>query len=180
PDGLAFLHANVLSGDGADPNADLEHVARTVATVAWSDLASAFSLWSHRMVLEYLAQGERAALARWGDALLGTRTLGSTALAGPIAHHLGQSRLALEGTRDRGSLLVGGKIRWASNLFTPDFVLVSAAVVNGALVTFVAHGGAPGLRVDPYPSLVALQATGSSSVRLESARIAPEATLSDA
>jgi alkylation response protein AidB-like acyl-CoA dehydrogenase len=178
-DGIAFVQDDILAGERDDPNADLERVARTIATVAWSDVASAFSIWSHRMVLEYLARGERAPLERWGDALLDVELLGSTALSGPIAHHLGQSRVALTGSRDGAALVLRGKVRWASNLFVPEFVLVSAAVVDGELVTFVIDGAASGLVVDPYPTLVALQATGSSSLGFDAVRVAEDAIVSE-
>ncbi|HEV8535373.1 MAG TPA: acyl-CoA dehydrogenase [Candidatus Limnocylindria bacterium] len=175
-EGIAFLHDGLIPCDATEPNAELERVARTVATVAWSDLASAFSLWSHRMVLEYLAGGAHRDRV---DRLLAVRALGSTALAGPMAHHLGQTRLALAGASEDGGLVVDGRIRWASNLFAPDFVLVSAAVVDGALVPFVTDGAAPGLAVDPYPELVALQATGSSSLRLERVPVPSDQVLAE-
>jgi hypothetical protein len=58
-EGLAFLSRQVLPPPppaGERPNADLRRVAGTIATLAWSDMSTAFSLWCHRMVLEYVGQ----------------------------------------------------------------------------------------------------------------------------
>src|SRR5919109_2549573 len=57
-EGLAFLSRQVLPPPpaGERPNGDLRRVAGTIATLAWSDMSTAFSLWCHRMVLEYVGQ----------------------------------------------------------------------------------------------------------------------------
>jgi alkylation response protein AidB-like acyl-CoA dehydrogenase len=70
-------------------------------------------------------------------------------------------------------LIIDGRLRWASNLFPPDCVLVTAAAhADGGRPVLVAiPGDAAGLHVDAYPSILALGATGSSSVRLETVRV---------
>ena len=182
-EGLAFVHDRVLAGDAREPNGDLARVATAIATVAWSDLASAFSLWCHRMVLEYLS------LARAGTAprevaltaLLRVQRLGSTGLAAAMAHHVSGAPLPIEARREGGALLLDGRVRWASNLFADGFVLVTAArdAGGGPPLIVALAAGAPGLRIDPYPDLLALQATASSSLVLEAVRVEADAIVSE-
>ena len=181
--GLAFVHEHVLAGHAREPNSDLARVAAAIATVAWSDVASAFSLWCHRMVLEYLS------LARPGTpprevalpALLRVRLCGSTGLAAAMAHHVSGTPLPIEARRESGALLLDGRVRWASNLFADGFVLVTAArdAGGGPPLIVALRAGSPGLRVDPYPQLLALQATASSSLVLEAVRADDDAIVSD-
>ena len=180
---LAFVHDRVLAGEEREPNGDLARVAAAIATVAWSDLASAFSLWCHRMVLEYLS------LARAGTAprevalpaLLLVQQCGSTGLAAAMAHHVSGTPLPIEARRERGALLLDGRVRWASNLFANGFVLVTAArdAAGGPPLIVALAAGAPGLRIDPYPELLALQATASSSLVLETVRVADDEIVSE-
>lgn len=182
-DGLALVHDRVLARDEREPNRDLARVAAAIATVAWSDLASAFSLWCHRMVLEYLSLARpgtpprEVALAK----LLRGELCGSTGLAAAMAHHVSGAPLPIDARRDDGALLLDGRVRWASNLFPDGFVLVTAArdVDGGPPLIVALEAGSPGLRVDPCPELLALQGTQSSSLVLEAVRVGREAVVSD-
>lgn len=180
--GLRFVHGRSLGGDERDPNADLVHVAETIATVAWSDLATAFSLWCHRMVLEYLPLAPAASPSRREllPSLLRLDRFGSTGLASAMGHLLTGAPLPIAARRDDGAVVLDGKVRWASNLFAPDFVVVTASTGADGGPPFVVAlpADTPGLRVEPYPALLALQATASSSIALEGARVAPDRVLS--
>ncbi len=183
-EGLAFLNAGVLAIAEKDgqPNADLGRVAETIATVAYSDMSSAFSLWCHRMVMEYLSWAPAGSLPRATALPRLTRTelLGSTALASAMANYLGQAPLPIVAQREGESVVLNGRVSWASNLFPPDFLMVTAASVNDDRRFIVAiPGDAAGLCVDPYPRLLALQATGSSSVMLRDVRLGLEWIVTD-
>ena len=184
-EGIAFLQERLLNngdadvrGDGPGPNANLAHVAQVIATVAWSDMSSAFSLWCQRMVLEYLSRAPADSVLRTEvmPQLLRTTLLGSTALAAAVAHYISQAPLPVVGRREQDEIVLNGRIHWASNLFQPDFVLVTAvASADGHRPMIVAvPGNAEGICVDPYPKLLALQATRSSSLTLTDVRISPE------
>lgn len=184
-EGLAYLHECVFTAprNGESPNADLQRVIEVVATVAWSDLSSAFSLWCHRMVLEYLAYAPPGSVLREEvlPRLLRCELLGTTALAPAMAHFVSGAPLPITARVENGAFLLQGRVNWASNLFPPSFLMVTAAAVEGmerALIVAV-PGDTPGLQLDPYPRLLALQATGSSSVRLEGVRLAPEWLITD-
>lgn len=181
--GLAFVHERVLTDPPADDGRDLPRVAATIATVAWSDLATAFSLWCHRMVIEYLSLAPAASSARRElfPSLLRLERLGSTGLAAAMAHVTSGAPLPIAARRDGAGLsrdgdaglVLDGKVRWASNLFTPDFVLVTASAgpAGDPPLVVALPGDTPRLRVEPYPALVALQATASSSITLSGVRV---------
>lgn len=172
---LTFLHQHVLRDEASEPDRDLRRVAATIATAAWSDLATAFSLWCHRMVLEYLVLGRPELPPRHDllPALLRLERIGSTGLAPAMAFVVAGTPLPLSARREGEALVLDGKIRWASNLFQPEFVIVTAAEAGPGTPPLVVAvtGGLDGLRVEPYPELVALQATASSSISLDGARV---------
>jgi alkylation response protein AidB-like acyl-CoA dehydrogenase len=178
---LAFLGERVLEGsaDGTDgPNARLGRVAGAIATAAWSDMSVAFTLWCHRMVLEYLWCAP-AASGLCTDVLprvARTEVLGSTALAAAMAHHVAGTPLPITWRPEGRALVLAGRVSWASNLFPPHFVMVTAAAHadDGRVLIVALPGDAPGLSIDPYPRLLALQATGSSSVALRDVRAREE------
>jgi alkylation response protein AidB-like acyl-CoA dehydrogenase len=179
-EGLRYLHEHVFAipADGESPNADLGRVIEVMATVAWSDLSSAFSLWCHRMVLEYLSYAPPGSFLRDEvlPKVLRCELLGTTALAPAMAYFVNQAPLPITARPVDGALVLKGRVNWASNLFPPDFLMVTAAAEEKsecALIVAV-PGSAHGIRVDPYPRLLALQATGSSSLQLEEVEIGPE------
>lgn len=149
--------------------ADLPTVVAVVARVARHDLASAFSAWAHRMAIEYLAAApESEAASCWGADLRAGRRLGATAMAAGTAHVLAGSPLPVAAERSNGRLVLRGRVPWASNLL-PPFVVVTAAVsdATGGAIVVALTDDAPGLRIEPYPDLLALGATGSSSIVLD-------------
>jgi alkylation response protein AidB-like acyl-CoA dehydrogenase len=177
---LAFLSARVL-GDAEDasrPLARLALVASTIATAAWSDMSVAFTLWCHRMVMEYLrcAPANSALRTAVLPQVARTDMLGSTALAAAMAHSVAGTPLPITWRREGTALVLDGRVRWASNLFPPSFVMVTAAahIHDGRVLIAALPGDAEGLSIDPYPRLLALQATGSSSVVLRGVRVAED------
>lgn len=166
---LRWFHA--VGGPLAQtPAAAVGDVARVIATTAWLDLSVAFSLWSHRMVLAYLSAAGAAPDVQ--SALARGELIGSTALASGMAHHVTGAPLPITGRREGGDLVLDGRVRWASNLFESGFVLITAAQIEGEGPSVVAlRGGTPGLGVDPFPALLALGATASSSLRVSGVRV---------
>lgn len=177
-EGLAWLSATVLETAAGEkgPNHDLDRVSRVIATAAWSDLATAFSLWCHRMVLEYLAQTPDGSALRTVvlPRLVRTELIGSTALAAAMsAAVMGTPLPVVAETRD-GQFSVRGSVAWASNLFTPDFVLVTAAAtVDGPMVVALS-GEERAIAIKPPARLLALDATCSSSLTLHDVAVAED------
>ncbi|HWP62308.1 MAG TPA: acyl-CoA dehydrogenase family protein [Candidatus Binatia bacterium] len=178
--------------------ADLADAVAIVARVARHDLASAFSAWAHRSVVEYLeaaaegvaagegiAAGEAWAAAdptvvgRWLDELRTGRRLGATAMAAGTAHVLAGTPLPVSATRVDGHLELRGRVPWASNLLPPFLVVTAVARGDGAAGAIVVAlpSEVANVRVDPYPDLLALNATGSSSLRLDGVPVTEERVL---
>ena len=174
-DGLAELGRRGLA------EADLSASIELVASVARSDMATAFSTWAHRMVIEYLTLSPSGSSARAVlPDLASAQTIGATALAAGTAHVLAGVELPITFTQEGDDIVLDGRIAWASNLIAP-FIVVTAAVdaadPSRAIVVAI-PGDSEGLLVAPFPELLALQATGSSFVKIESVRVPTSAIVS--
>jgi alkylation response protein AidB-like acyl-CoA dehydrogenase len=184
-EGLTFLQRNLLErAAGAEgPNADLECVAETISCAASADMSTAFSLWCQRMVAEYLAQAPAGSALRTHllPRVLRAEVLGATALAAAMAHHVGGAPLSVTWRRDGEWIVLDGRVSWASNLHPDGFVMVTAAAHadDGREILVAIPGETPGLEVAPYPHLLALQATWSSSAALRGVRLRPEQVVSE-
>jgi alkylation response protein AidB-like acyl-CoA dehydrogenase len=178
-DGIAFLSRQVLPPPlaGEHPNADLRRVAGTIAAIAWSDMSTAFSLWCHRMVLEYVGQAPAGSppLDEVRRRLRNVDWLGSTALAPAMAHYVSGAPLPLTWRREGGRIVLNGRVPWASNLFRPDFFQVAAAAhtETGEVIVVGMPGEVAGPCVDAYPALLALQSTASASLTYRDVRLDP-------
>jgi alkylation response protein AidB-like acyl-CoA dehydrogenase len=155
---------------------DAESTARALATLATVDMTVAFSVWAHTMVLIYLREAENpSSFAAWTKHLEGAELAGATALAAAMTCHVSGAPLPIRGVAVDGHLELSGRIAWASNLYRPHFVLVTAADVEGVGRRVVAlRGKDAAIDIAPFPSLVDLQATASSSIQLNAARVHPE------
>jgi alkylation response protein AidB-like acyl-CoA dehydrogenase len=164
------------------PGADLIESIRLVRHVARSDMATAFSAWAHRMVIEYISLSPEDCSARAALPALSTAdTLGATALAAGTVHVLAGAELPITSREDGDEIVLDGRIAWASNLIPPFLVVTAAAFVDDPSRTVVVAipDGTAGLNVAPYPELLALQATGSSFVKIEGVRVPRSAIISE-
>lgn len=179
--GLTRLGDAGLLDLGAPSNEDgrLGDMARLVSGIAERSLASAFTLWAHRMVIEYLLlASEPGDRSRELDDLRSGRLPGATAMASALGHLLGHGDLGVHFRRTGDGIRLDGRIRWASNLFPDGFLLVTAAVGDdGEHVVVAVPSDRPGVRVDPSPELLALDGTASSSVTLDDVAIDPHLVL---
>ena len=174
---LRWAHSSVgpLHGVPADATA---RVAKIIATSAWLDMGFAFCTWSHRMVLEYLAAADdpkrhRATRERLESAEL----IGTTALAAAIAHHVTGAPLPITAQRQANNLSLDGRVRWASNLYENDYLVITVADCGGHPCVVSIPAGTPGLTVDPFPELIELQPTRSSSLRMTKVALTDEAVV---
>jgi alkylation response protein AidB-like acyl-CoA dehydrogenase len=158
------------------PRSGAEATARALATLATVDMTVAFSVWAHTMVLVYLREADRpSSFAAWTMQLEGAQFAGATALAAAMTCHVSGAPLPLKAVSIEGHLEVSGRIAWASNLYRPHFVLVTAAEVEGLGPRVVAmRGKDAAIEIAPFPRLVDLQATASSSIQLNAARVHPD------
>jgi alkylation response protein AidB-like acyl-CoA dehydrogenase len=174
-EGLAFLQNGVLR-DSEDCHDSLLRSAQAIATLARSDMSTAFALWCHRMVCLYLSQATPASPLRTEvlPRVLRAELLGSTALAAGMAHFVCGAPLPVTARRDSGGFVLQGRTHWASNLCPLGFIQVTTAATEDVPIVVALPSGQPGLEVDPYPRLLALQSTQSAGVSYRGAGVPDE------
>lgn len=178
---VAALAAAGLAGLGAPANRDggLPAMAQLIREVAGVCLSTAFSLWAHRMTIEYLrAAGTPWALDAAGRLERG-EALGVTGMASAFKDLAGCGELDLAATPAPGGWAVSGVLRWASNLH-PDSIMVSAArAEDGRKLVIGVPLGSGGVAIADRFDLLALGSTDSSSVALSGVSAPAEQVLSD-
>ena len=177
-DGLAFLGELGLLEVGVygrPETGPLERMSEVTAAVARFDMSQAFSIWCHRMGVEYLNQADGQCELRETllPRVLSGEVLGSTSFASAAANYLGEVPLPVTFRRDGDNLVANGRIAWASNVRAPFVSVVAAANEDDASdrVVFAYTEATPGFRDSGYPDLLALQSTNSTSPFFEDARI---------
>ncbi|MFD1656022.1 hypothetical protein [Pseudonocardia alaniniphila] len=175
-----------LAGDLGLLDAPLVRVTGLVEEVAGECLSTAFSLWAQRMVLTYLRTAAlHTAAAADGELIEGVGSgavPGCTAMAPTLRDVAGIAPVPVVAERTSVGLRRHGPIHWASQLY-PDAVVVlpvrvgeDPGTAERAVVRIRLSD--PGVQVAPAPPLLALDATASSSARLDGVAVAPDAVLS--
>jgi alkylation response protein AidB-like acyl-CoA dehydrogenase len=177
---VALLARSGLLGSGAPGNHDhaLPTMAAVIAEVAGHCLSTAFSVWAHRMTVEYLT----AAATRWSLStaanLTGTGALGVTGMASAFKDAAGCGSLDLAATAADGGYRLTGTLRWASNLY-PDSVMVTAAQTEaGEKIVVALPLAADGVTIGNHFELLALGSTASSFLKLDNVYIEEDQILS--
>lgn len=161
------------------PGADVSGSATLISLLAEECMSSAFSLWAHRMVLDYFARGERTEINIQAETALRLGAIaGSTAMASGLKALAGIEPLGLTGRIDGNELVVDGQIRWASNLVPGAVVVIPVLLEDSRRIITWFRVGDAGAMVSYVHGLLALNATASASVRLEDVRIPVDAVLS--
>lgn len=166
---------------GAPANTDgqLPRMLTVLEDLARCSLSAAFSVWSHRATIEFLAAADtefaRSILPRMRT---GARP-GVSAMASGFRQFVGLGRTELTAVRTGGGYSVCGRVPWASNLY-PDAVVVTTIrdeQDRPAVVGFRLDSA--GVQVHAAPDLLALQGTASSSLTLDGLFIPDAQVLSD-
>jgi alkylation response protein AidB-like acyl-CoA dehydrogenase len=174
-EGIAWLGGQDLI---APAGGGLPHAVTVVEQVAGECMSSAFSLWAHRMVWEYLDRGAVEAPGLSQELAAGRR-VGSTAMAPALRDVAGLEPVPVLARRGAGGLVLSGPIRWASNLFEDAVVVLPVRVGEGserAVVRITMSD--PGVGSPARPELLALNGTASGSLRLRDVVVPAEAVLS--
>jgi len=167
-------------GFGAPGNHDqrLPAMASVIAEVAGYCLSTAFSVWAHRMTLEYLT----AAATPWSlgaaAALTGSGALGVTGMAAAFKDVAGCGSIDLVATPADGGYRLTGTLRWASNLYRDSVMVTAARTESGEKIIVALPLAADGVTIGSHFELLALGSTASSSVTLADAFVGDEQILS--
>ncbi|HWN33992.1 MAG TPA: acyl-CoA dehydrogenase family protein [Pseudonocardia sp.] len=184
-DGLRWLGERDLI---APKDGGLPHTVALVEVIAGGCLSSAFSLWAHRMVVEYLRVGspggDSPALAA---GLTEGTIVGSTAMAPALRDVAGLEPVPVTARRTATGLVLDGPIRWASNLFDDAVMVLPARLPDGADGPVSSDGAGravvrirlsdPGVLPQRRPELLALNGTASGSVQLRDVEVPASAVL---
>lgn len=170
-----------LLGNGYDEaDGGLALAARSVRRIASAGLATAFAVWSQRMVLEYLRCCPPSAADRpLLDQLRSGEVTGATALAPAIADLAGEHPLPVVAEPDGAGWRLRGRISWASNLFDDAAVVTPARTPDEGRLVVLFRLSDAGVRLTPAPELLALNGTGTGGVVLDGVTVPAERVLTD-
>jgi len=178
---LSMLGAAELLSLGAHGSGTLADQAFVIRTLARECLSTAFATWAQRMTIGYLA--------RWGSDELQTQLLaelitgkrpGATAMATAFQDVLGLREVPITAELQGDEVVLNGTIPWASNVFADGAVVVlPARVKDGSRLIVAVTTDLAGIKLPPYPPLLALGSTASTSVRLTDVRVPSAWILTD-
>lgn len=174
------LGAAGLLGVGAPGNADgrLPDMADVIRLISGACMSTGFSLWAHRMAVEYLLTAATPFSTAAARPLLAGSTLGVTGMASAFKEAAGCGSVELTATTVPGGYQVSGPIRWASNLY-PDSTMVTAVRTDAGEKLIVALPlDTPGVDLGDHFELLAMGSTASSYLNLHDAYVGSEQVLS--
>lgn len=161
---LESLAALRLLGLGVGGDDGLGAQVAVISALARRSLSVAFSVWAHRMVIEYVADSGNGLVA----ALEGAELIGSTAMAPALRARLGLERVGLAARKERLGYRLTGTIPWASNLHIGRTVVVAAAErPDGSHLVTVFRLDGDRAYPSSAPPLLALQATASGPLTVD-------------
>lgn len=174
------LGAAGLLGIGAPGNADgrLPDMAEVIRLISGECMSTGFSLWAHRMAVEYLLTAATPFSAAAARPLLAGIALGVTGMASAFKEAAGCGNLELTATPVADGYEVSGAIRWASNLYRDSTLVTAARTENGEKLIVAMPLDMPGVALGNHFDLLAMGSTASSHLTLEGVRVGPEQVLS--
>ncbi|MGY2080389.1 hypothetical protein [Modestobacter sp. SYSU DS0657] len=176
-DGLRWLGQRGLFAPAADRATRVGRAVESLRAVATASLADAFAAWSQTMVVEYLTCCPPDPASAVLDDLVAARRPGATGLAPAIDDVAGGPPVPVLAEPAGDGWALTGPVRWASNLFPGALLVVPARTADGGRMVAAVRLDAPGVRVAPARRLLALDATGTSSVELAQVPVAGAAVL---
>lgn len=163
----------------ADGACDVREAAETIASLAEECLSTAFGVWAHRVVEDYLARGRQsfatqAALTR----LRAGEIVGATGMAQGLKHLAGLGEIGIVATVEGEGWRLNGRVLWLSNLVDDAVVVLPAATAFGTLVVWVSLRQ-PGFRTELVDGLLALDATASGVLEIKDVLAPADQVLSE-
>lgn len=178
---LAMLGEAKLLSLGADGSGTLADQAFVIRALARECMSTAFATWAQRMTIGYLSgwgsnslQGQLLA-----DLTTGKRP-GATAMATAFQDVLGLREVPITAAFTGDDVVLNGTLPWASNVFADGAVVVlPARTTDGRRLIIAITTDLAGVELPPYPPLLALGSTASTSVHLTDVRVPSAWILTD-
>jgi alkylation response protein AidB-like acyl-CoA dehydrogenase len=177
---FAALGAAGQLGLGAPGNVDgqLPRMADVIASISGECMSTGFSVWAHRMAIEYLLTAATPFSIDAAKPLFTGTTLGVTGMASAFKDAAGCGSLDLVATRVEGGYLLSGSLRWASNLYDDSLMITAAGTEDGEKLIVALPLNTPGVVLGDHFDLLAMGSTASSYLKLQDAFIGSEQVLS--
>ena len=177
---FAALGAAGLLGLGAPGNVDgqLPRMVDVIGRISAECMSTGFSLWAHRMAIEYLLTAATPFSTAAAERLLTGTTPGVTGMASAFKEAAGCGSLDLTATPVDGGYRLSGSIRWASNLYDDSLMITAARTEDGEKLIVALPLNTSGVVLGDHFALLAMGSTASSYLKLQDAFIASEQVLS--
>jgi len=177
---FAALGAAGLLGLGAPGNVDgkLPQMADVITLISGVCMSTGFSVWAHRMAIEYLHTAATPFSIAAAKPLFTGTTLGVTGMASAFKDAAGCGSLDLTATPVEGGYLLSGSLRWASNLYDDSLMITAARTEAGEKLIVALPLNTPGVALGDHFELLAMGSTASSYLKLQDAFISSEQVLS--
>jgi alkylation response protein AidB-like acyl-CoA dehydrogenase len=177
---FAALGAAGLLGLGAPGNVDglLPQMADVIGRISAECMSTGFSLWAHRMAVEYLLTAATPLSLAAAEPLLEGATPGVTGMASAFKDAAGCGSLDLTATPVDGGYRLSGSIRWASNLYEDSLMITAAQTEAGEKLIVALPLNTSGVVLGDHFALLAMGSTASSYLKLQDAFILSEQVLS--
>lgn len=166
---LGYGVPETLGGSGGD----LLDAVEAIAKVSEECLTSGFVFWCQRAFIEYLAASDNAWLqTEILPQVLQAELSGATGLSNAMKHLAGIEQLRLQAQLDSETVTLNGFLPWASNLRPHQFVVAVAAQTDtGRSLVVAVPSNAAGLQRGEDLQLFGLQASWTSTLRLENVQL---------
>jgi alkylation response protein AidB-like acyl-CoA dehydrogenase len=174
-----LAHSGIL-GLGAPGNHDhaLPTMAAVIAELAGHCLSTAFSVWAHRMAIEYLTEAATPWSRGASANLIGGGALGVTGMASAFKDAAGCGTLDLAATPAGDGYRLTGTLRWASNLYSDSVMVTAAQTDTGEKLVVAVPLATNGVTIGDHFDLLALGSTASSFLKLDDVYVGDDQILS--
>jgi alkylation response protein AidB-like acyl-CoA dehydrogenase len=170
----------VFGADDDDPTEALLASVRMLRRLASVSLATAFSAWSQRMVLEYLrCCPPPDPLPELVAGLRAGTVPGATAVAPAVGDLAGTGTLPVTAIRDGAGWRLSGTVAWASNLFDDAVVVTPARTADEGRVVVLFRRTDGGVTPSAPYDLLGLNGTGTGGLELRDLVVGRGRVLSD-
>jgi alkylation response protein AidB-like acyl-CoA dehydrogenase len=177
---LELLARSGIFGLGAPRNHNraLPAMAALIAELAGHCLSTAFSVWAHRMTIEYLTEADTPWSRGASAELIGGDALGVTGMASAFKDAAGCGTLDLAATPAGQGYRLTGTLRWASNLYSDSVMVTAAQTETGEKLVVALPLTTSGVTIGNHFDLLALGSTASSFLKLDDVYVGDDQILS--
>jgi alkylation response protein AidB-like acyl-CoA dehydrogenase len=138
-------------------------MSAVVYDLASECVASAFSLWGHRMAVAY----HDATGAELPAGVLGAERPAVSAMAPAFKSAAGIGEIPVLARRVAGGLSISGRIPWASNVYDGAVIVLPVVEGDGKTLIVRTTAGSTGFSARHLTDLLALNATRSASLQFQ-------------